>query len=120
MSIWGRLTGENLRDLDIVNLSSEIEREAKIITINSLKYIRLRFRDCGDLITLLKPLPTELIFKNGDFITAGPSGFGQKIFGQVHKKHHIARVLTDVTDVNQFQTMQFENKTAVLLPVIMS
>ena len=102
MSIYGKISGENTRTLDILNLSNETEQEVKIVTIGSVKYIRIRFRACGDLITIRKPIPTELFFKNGDFITAGPNGFGRKIFGEQKKKYHIARVRTDVTDTSQF------------------
>ena len=100
MSIYGKISGENTRTLDILNLSNETEQEVKIVTIGSVKYIRIRFRNCGNLITLLKPLPTELIFSNGDFITAAHDGFGRKIYGETHKKYHVARVLTDVTDTS--------------------
>ena len=100
MSIRGKISGENMRTLDILNLSNETEQECKIVTINSVKYIRIRFRDCGNLITLRKPIPTNLLFKNGDFITAAHDGFGRKIYGETHKKYHVARVLTDVTDIN--------------------
>ena len=100
MSILGKISGENMRTLDILNLSNESEQEAKIVTIGSVKHLRIRFRECGDLITLLKPLPTELIFKNGDFVTAGPNGFGRKIYGEQKKKYHVARILSNVTDIN--------------------
>jgi hypothetical protein len=120
MSIYGTIVG---RQLEIENLEGETEREVKIITIDSQKYLRIRFRDpSGDLITLRKQLPDELLFKSGDLLSASPIGDGlaQKTFGQTIKKHHVARILCDIDSLSGFQTQTVGDETIALLPVIMT